>query len=70
MINTEISVFMQDIETQGIIKVLKNCGAYKTTGRGKNKTVFCNPYVWALVALELNPELYVEFLSKFYKGFW
>lgn len=60
MINTEISVFMQDIETQGIIKVLKNCGAYKTTGRGKNKTVFCNPYVWVLVALELNPELYAE----------
>lgn len=39
MINTEISVFMQDIETQGIIKVLKNCGAYKTTGRGKNENL-------------------------------
>jgi len=62
---------------------LKKYGVYKTTGRGVNKTTWCNPYIWVLVAMEMNPELYASVVSwltdkliinrieagNFYKGF-
>lgn len=60
LINSEFSEFMEDVETIGMVKILKNCKAYKTTGRGDNKQTSCNPYVWMLVAMELSPALYAE----------
>ena len=60
IINTEFSVFMADVENLGMIKVLKSLGVYKTTGRGSEKRVMCNPYIWVLVAMELNPMLYAK----------
>lgn len=60
IINSDFSEFMEDVERDGIVKYLKNKGVYKTTGRGENRTVFCNPYIWVLVAMELNPQIYAK----------
>lgn len=62
-INTDISVFMKDVKEIGLVKKLKEIGVYKTTGRGENKQVVCDPYIWVLVALELNPQLYAKVVS-------
>jgi len=59
-IKTPISGFMGTVEIKGIVKTLKELGAYKTTGRGESKRVMCDPYIWVLVAMELNPELYAK----------
>ncbi len=50
--------FMESVEKDGLVKVLKQAGAYKATGARQTKTTWCNPYIWVLVAMELNPELY------------
>lgn len=63
IIKTGITEFMEDISSKGITKVLKECGAYKTTGRAENKRVMCNPYIWVLVAMELNPQLYAKVIT-------
>ena len=62
-VKTSISVFMEEAKEKGIVKTLKSCGVYKTTGRGENKTVMCNPYIWVLVAMELNPQLYAKVVT-------
>lgn len=53
-INVNKSTFMSHAENQGIIKALKSIGQYKVTGRGENKAVFCNPYIFVAVAQWLN----------------
>lgn len=57
-INTGIHGFMKCIEKQGLVKTLKQIKVYRTTGRGGNKTVYADPYVWMLIAMELHPEIY------------
>lgn len=57
-IETDFPVFMKHVEDQSLIKVMKHCGAYKTVGRGDKRTTMCNPYIWVMLALELNPEIY------------
>lgn len=60
LVKPEISGFMEDVKEQGVTKLLKQASAYKTTGRGANKTTWCDPYIWVLVAMELNPMLYAQ----------
>lgn len=60
LIKAEIAVFMEMVEKEGLTKVLKGLGVYKTTGRGSNKTVMSDPYIWVLLAMELNPMLYAK----------
>lgn len=60
IINTDFSVFMESVKKDGLVKILKQLGVYKTTGRGENKQTLCNPYIWVLVAMELNPQLYAK----------
>ena len=50
--------FMKSVDSQSLIKTLKSLKAYKTTGRGENKTVWSDPYIWMLIAMELHPEIY------------
>ena len=54
------SVFMEMIEKEGIAKVLKGLGVYKTTGARDNKQVMANPYIWVLLAMEMNPMIYAK----------
>lgn len=58
LIKTDFTVFIEDVNNQGLTKVLKSYGVYSTKGRGENKTVMCDAQIWVLLALELNPELY------------
>ena len=60
---THLSEFYENVKENGITKVLKELGVYKTTGRGENKMVVCNPYIWMLVAMELNPMLYAKVVT-------
>lgn len=62
-VNVSIDTFTEMVEKDGMIKVLKKAGVYRTTGRGENKTVMCNPYIWVLVAMELNPQLYAKVVT-------
>jgi len=60
LIKLDIPTFTEMVEREGITKVLKGIGLYKTTGRGVNKTVMVDPYLWVLIAMELNPMIYAK----------
>ncbi|MFK8301524.1 hypothetical protein ACI75Y_01325 [Capnocytophaga stomatis] len=60
MIKTSFLGFMEFIKNEGLIKTLKKLGVWKTTGRGVNKTTFADPYIWVLLAMELNPLIYAK----------
>lgn len=60
LIKVEISTFMEMVNKEGVAKVLKGVGVYKTTGRGVNKMVAADPYIWVLLAMELNPMIYAK----------
>ena len=60
VINVGILTFKNLIEREGIAKVLKSLGVYKTTGARDNKVTFTNPYIWILLAMELNPMIYAK----------
>lgn len=52
--------FKEYVKENGITKVLKQLHLYRMTGRGENRKVMCNPYIWVLVAMEMNPILYAK----------
>lgn len=58
LINTSFYAFMEIVKKDGLVKTLKGLSVYKTTGARQTKTTWCNPYIWVLIAMELNPELY------------
>ena len=60
IIKTSLSVFMEMVKKEGITNVLKGLFLYKTTGRGENKQVMADPYIWVLLAMELNPKLWAK----------
>lgn len=60
VIKTTIHGFMEMIEKEGVVKVLKGLKVWKTGGRGENKSTFCDPYIWVLLAMELNPLIYAK----------
>lgn len=47
--------FIDNIEKQGFAKYMKSINAYKTTGARNTKTVWLNPYIFVMVAMDLNP---------------
>lgn len=57
-IKCDMSKFMEMVNTNGLITVLKGLDVYKTTGRGTNKQVMAHPYIWMSIAIELNYVLY------------
>jgi len=60
MIKADFPVFMEMVEKDGLTKVMKGLGVYKTTGRGTDKSVMADQYIWMLIAMELNPMLYAK----------
>jgi hypothetical protein len=60
LIKTSLNLFMEMVEKEGITSVLKGLNVYKTTGKGANKQVMANPYIWMLLAMELNPMIYAK----------
>jgi hypothetical protein len=63
LIKTELSAFIEMCKNEGITKVLKSLGVWKTTGARTNKQVMCDPYVWVSIALELNPMIYAKVIT-------
>lgn len=62
-IKTGFPAFMEQVNNQSLVKVLKSLGVYKTTGARDSRRVACNPYIWVLVAMELNPVMYAEVVT-------
>ncbi len=50
--------FVERCENEGVAKVLKGLSVYKTTGTGKNREVYANPYIFVMLAMELSPMIY------------
>lgn len=60
LIKVSFLTFMEMIEREGVVKVLKGLGVWKTSGRAENKSTYCDPYIWVLLAMELNPLIYAK----------
>lgn len=60
LINTDLAAFIETVEKEGVAKVLKKLGVYKTTGARETKSTYANPYIWILLAMELNPMIYAN----------
>ena len=60
LIKISLLSFMEMVKIEGMTKVLKGLSLYKTTGRASDKSVMCDPYIWVLLAMELNPMLYAK----------
>lgn len=60
IINLDLSKFIEMVDNNGIATTLKAFGAYRTTGARVKRNVWCNPYIWILIALELSPEMYAN----------
>jgi len=63
LIKIQIRSFIEEIENQGFAKYMKSIGVYKTTGARHTKTVWVNPYIWVMVAMELNPIFKAEVIG-------
>lgn len=60
IIKMQMSTFIEMIEKEGLIKSLKGINVWKSSGaRGTNK-VMCDPYIWVLLAMEMNPMIYAK----------
>lgn len=60
IIKTGILGFTEMVENEGFVKVLKGLGLWNTTGRGADKAVYCDPFIWMLLAMEFNPMIYAK----------
>jgi len=60
LVKLTILSFMEMVDKEGITSVMKGLDVWKTTGRGTNKTVMADPYIWVLLAMELNPMIYAK----------
>ena len=58
--NTTIYVFIENIKSKGFIKYMKELGVYKVKGTRADMEIYCNPYLWVMFAMELNPEIYAK----------
>jgi hypothetical protein len=59
-IKTNILVFIEMLNKEGFTRTLKGLGVWKSTGARGNNQVMCNPYIWVLLALEMNPMIYAK----------
>lgn len=60
LIKVGITTFMEMVEREGVVNVLKGLGVWNTTGRGEGRLVMVDPYIWVLLAMELNPMIYAK----------
>lgn len=59
-IKIDFPIFMEDVRKTSVVKTLKKYRLYKTTGARANKQTMCNPYIWMMIAMELNPRIYAK----------
>jgi hypothetical protein len=60
LIELGITRFIEMIEKEGITRVLKGLGVWKSTGARGTNNVMCDPHVWVLLAMEMNPMIYAK----------
>jgi hypothetical protein len=60
VIKVDFTTFIEMVEREGISKVLKGLNVYKTKGARQTKEVYADPYIWILLAMELNPMIYAK----------
>lgn len=60
LIETSFLAFIEDVESQGIVRVLKKSNAWVSKGARQTRTTWANPYIWVMIAMEMNPKLYAE----------
>lgn len=63
IIKLQISTFMEMVDREGIAKVLKGLNVWKTTGKASTKAVYCDPYIWVMLAMEMNPLIYAKVVT-------
>ena len=63
LIKLSLRSFIEEVDTQGFAKYMKSLGVYKTTGARETKTTWVNPYIWVMVAMELNPVIKAEVIG-------
>ena len=59
-VNMQICTFTDMLKKEGITKVLKGLGVWKTTGKADNRLTLADPYIWVLLAMEMNPMIYAK----------
>jgi hypothetical protein len=55
VIKLQMCSFIESVNNQGFAKYMKSIGAYRTTGARHTKTTWVNPYIFVMVAMDLNP---------------
>ena len=48
-------LFIEQVDNQGLLKTLKSIGKYEMKGRGENRRIFCDPYIFVAIAQWMNP---------------
>ena len=48
------------LKKEGVTKSLKGLGVWNTTGKGANRMTVADPYIWVLLAMEMNPMIYAK----------
>jgi hypothetical protein len=59
-INPLLYKFKEVLDKQGIINTYKSLGLWDMKGKGKDRTVFVDPYIFMAIALEMNPKIYAR----------
>lgn len=60
IIETEFSAFIETLDSQGIVDSFKKIGVWEMKGKGSDRMVWVNPYIFVGIALEMNPKLYAK----------
>lgn len=68
LINLDKKDFDDFINTNGIVKYLKKINMYKCYGRGDNKVVFCDKFIWLLICQEMNTSWYADVIQYLFTG--
>jgi hypothetical protein len=58
IIETEFTAFMEMLDYQGIVESFKKLQIWEMKGKGSERLVWVNPYIFVGIALEINPKLY------------
>jgi hypothetical protein len=59
-VNTEFIEFREKYNQKGFPSYMKELGLYKVYGARENKKIWCDPYIFVMLSMELNPVLYAE----------
>lgn len=60
LVNMQMCTFIEMLKKEGVTKSLKGLGVWNTTGKGANRMTVADPYIWVLLAMEMNPMIYAK----------